>query len=140
MEYKKISNTIAVRIYKGEDVIEQIKNLAAEQNIKAGTITGLGAAGYVEVGIYDTSEKKYKTKVYEGILEISSLIGNLSVKDNEPYLHMHINFSDEQNKIFGGHLVKCVIAITAEIFINVLDGELHRKFDDTLGGYMLDLK
>lgn len=140
MEYKKIGNTIAVRIYKGEDVIEQIKNLAAEQNIKAGTITGLGAAGSVEVGIYDTAEKKYKTKVYEGILEISSLVGNLSVKDNEPYLHMHINFSDEENKIFGGHLVKCVIALTAEIFISVFDGEINRKLDSTLGGYMLDLK
>ncbi len=140
MEYKKIDNTIALRVYKGEDVIEQIKNLAAKENINAGTITGLGAGSSIEVGIYDTVEKKYKTKIYEGILEITSLIGNLSVKDNEPYLHMHINFSDEENKVYGGHLVKCVIALTAEIFINVLDGVMQRKLDNELGGYMLNLK
>lgn len=140
MEYKKIDNTIALRIYKGEDIIDQIKNLAAKENINAGTITGLGAGSFIEVGIYDTVEKKYKTKIYEGILEITSLIGNLSVKDNEPYLHMHINFSDEENKVYGGHLVKCVIALTAEIFINVLDGVMQRRLDNELGGYMLNLK
>ncbi len=140
MEFKRISNTIAVRIYKGEDVIEQIKNLTVAENIKAGTITGLGAGSCIEVGVYDPAEKKYKTKVFEGILEITSLIGNLSIKDNEPYLHMHINFSDDEYRIYGGHLIKCEIALTAEIFINVLDGEINRKFDDMLGGYMLDLK
>lgn len=140
MEYRKIDNTIAARILKGEDVIEQINNMALAENIKAGTITGLGAGSFIEVGVYDTVEKKYKTKVYEGILEITSLIGNLSVKDNEPYLHMHINFSDEENKIYGGHLIKCVIAITAEIFINILDGVLQRKFDSEIGGYMLDIQ
>lgn len=140
MEYKKINDTIAVRIYKGEDVIEQIKSLAAQHNIKAGTITGLGAGSSIEVGVYDPAEKKYKTKVFEGILEITSLIGNLSIKDSEPYLHMHINFSDDEYKIYGGHLIKCEIALTAEIFINLLDGEINRKFDEALGGYMLDLK
>jgi predicted DNA-binding protein with PD1-like motif len=140
MEYKKIDNTIAVRIYKGEDVIEQIKNLAAAENIKAGTIFGLGAGNSIEIGIFDLKEKTYKTKIYEGMFEITSLIGNLSIKDNEPYLHMHINFSDEENKVYGGHLVKCVIALTAEIFINILDGNLQRKFDSTLGGFMLNLK
>jgi predicted DNA-binding protein with PD1-like motif len=140
MEYKKIDNTYVVRILKGEDIIASIKELIAKENILAGTLTGLGAGELIEIGIYDQLEKVYKTKVYKGIYEITSLTGNISRKDGEPYLHMHINFSDSDNVVYGGHLLKAVIAITSEIFITVLNGTITRKFDENIGGFMLDLQ
>ncbi len=140
MEYKKIDNTYVVRILKGEDVIEKIKELLANEGIKAGTLTGLGAADFLEIGIYDAVEKVYKTKVYSGIYEITTLLGNISSKDGEPYLHMHVNFSDSDNHAFGGHVLKCIIAVTSEIFITVLNGTINRKLDENIGGYMMDLK
>jgi hypothetical protein len=140
MQYKKIDNTYAVRILKGEDVIEKIKQLLIDESIQTGTLTGLGAADFIEIGIYDTVEKIYKTKVYKGAYEVTSLIGNISTKDGEPYMHIHINFSDSDNNVYGGHLVKCVIAVTSEIFITVLNGTIERKLDENIGGYMMDLQ
>jgi len=140
MEYKKFGNLYAIRIYKEEDLVEQLRKLASSENIKAGAITGIGAAKLIETGIYDIKAKKYNTTIYEGMYEITNLTGNISVKDEEPYIHMHINFSDADNRVFGGHLLKCVIAVTSEIFVTVLDGEIKRKLDEDFGGFMMDLK
>jgi predicted DNA-binding protein with PD1-like motif len=54
MQYKKFNDDYVLRLEKGEEVIEQIKQLCRKENIKLGTITGLGAANLVEIGLFNT--------------------------------------------------------------------------------------
>ena len=134
MEYKKIDeNHIVVRIQKGEEVLEQLSLLAMKENILAGEITGIGASNKVEIGLFNTDTKEYKTTVKEGMFEITSLLGNISRKDGEVYLHCHINFSDASLTTYGGHLVKCFISATCEIIVTVLHVSIDRKFDENIG-------
>ena len=134
MEYKKIDeNHIVVRIQKGEEVLEQLSLLAMKENILAGEITGIGASNKVEIGLFNTDTKEYKTTIKEGMFEITSLLGNISRKDGEVYLHCHINFSDASLTTYGGHLVKCFISATCEIIVTVLHGSIDRKFDVNIG-------
>ena len=77
------------------------------------------------------------------MFEITSLVGNVTRKDDEPYLHIHINFSDEEGNAFGGHLVKVNISATCEIIISEIiadeiDGNVGRKFNDEIGLNLLD--
>ena len=60
MKYKKFENTIIARIDKGEDIVEQVKNIALKENIKLAYLTGIGAAGKVTAGVFDTKEKVFK--------------------------------------------------------------------------------
>lgn len=141
MEYKKIDdNHYAVRIAKGEEVLEQIMLLCSEEKIEAGEITGLGASNKVEIGLFNTNTKEYKTTVKEGMFEITSLVGNISRKDDQVYLHCHINFSDESLSVYGGHLVKCYISATGEIIITVLNGRIERKFNSEIGLNLFDFE
>ena len=43
MEFKRFENDYVVRLNKGENVIESLKKLCKEENIKLAAITGLGA-------------------------------------------------------------------------------------------------
>ena len=133
MEYKKFNNTYVVRINKGEEIVQEIKELCEKEDIKTAEITGLGASNLVEIGIFNVNTKEYKTTTFEGMFEITSLVGNATRKDGEVYLHMHINFSDETGLVKGGHLVKCRISATSEIIINKIDGEVGRKLSDEIG-------
>ena len=133
MEYKKFNNTYVVRINKGEEIVQKIKELCEKEDIKTAEITGLGASNLVEIGIFNVNTKEYKTTTFEGMFEITSLVGNVTRKDGEVYLHMHINFSDETGLVKGGHLVKCRISATSEIIINKIDGEVGRKLSDEIG-------
>ncbi len=103
MEYKKIDNDhYVIRIQKGEEVLEQLKLFSDKENVLAGEITGIGASNKVEIGLFNTTTKEYKTTVKEGMFEVTSLLGNISRKDGEVYLHCHINFSDASLNTFGG--------------------------------------
>ena len=133
MEYTKVDNYYVVRINKGEEVLTKIKELCEKEDIRLGSISGLGASNLVEIGLFNTNTKEYKTKVMEGMYEITSLIGNITRKDNEVYLHAHINFSDETNSVYGGHLVRCNISATGEIIITKINGEVNRKLDENIG-------
>ena len=106
MEFKKFNDTYVIRLNKGEEVISSLKELCKNEDIKLAEITGLGAANLVEIGVFNVNTKEYNTKIFEGMFEITSLVGNATRKDGEVYLHIHINFGDEDGIVKGGHLVR----------------------------------
>ena len=138
MEYKKFGNHYVIRMEKGEEVMEKLKELCLKEDIRLGSISGLGAAGEVEIGLFNTESKEYKTTVMKGMFEITSLIGNITRKDDEVYLHCHINFSDASLHTYGGHLVRVIISATGEIVITKIDGEVERHFDENRGLNLFD--
>lgn len=134
MEYKKIDcNHIVIRIDKDEEVLQKITALCEVENIKCASVVGLGAAKKVQIGLFDTNKKEYNSVVLEEPMEITSLVGNVSLKDEEIYLHFHINVCDKSMNVKGGHLNYCVIGATCELVLTILDGEVNRKFDDKIG-------
>ena len=133
MEFKKFNNDYVVRLNKSENVIESLKKLCREEDIKLAEITGLGASNKVEIGVFNTNTKEYKTKVFDGMFEITSLVGNVTRKDGEVYLHIHINFGDAEGNAFGGHLVESKISATSEIIVRKIDGEVGRKLSEEIG-------
>ena len=52
MEYKRFDNTIIARIDKGEEILEQLKVIAINENIKLASINALGAIDDFTVGEY----------------------------------------------------------------------------------------
>ena len=133
MEFKKCDNNYVVRLNKGEEIIEQLKILCEKENIKVAEITGIGASNLVEIGVFNPHTKEYKTQIFEGIFEITSVVGNVSRKYNDVYLHIHINFGDENGKVFGGHLVRAKISVTGEIIVRKIEGEIGRKLSEEIG-------
>lgn len=138
MEYRKFDNSYVVRLNKGEEVIASLKELCNNENIKLAEITGLGASNLVEIGVFNVNTKEYNTKVFEGMFEITSLVGNSTRKDGEVYLHVHINFGDENGMVRGGHLVRSVISATSEIIVRKIDGEVGRKLSEEIGLNLLN--
>ena len=139
MQYKKINDIYVLRLDLNENIIESIKVLCEENNIKAAMISGLGVARDVELICYNRLTKSSKKEKFIGDYEISSLIGNISILDNEILVHLHINLTDENFKVFGGHLVTGKIGMTGEIFIQVLEGKIKRVKDKNFDIQILSL-
>ena len=57
MEYRKFDDTYVVRLNKGEEVIESLKDLCKNENIELAEITGLGASNLVEIGVFNVNTK-----------------------------------------------------------------------------------
>ena len=133
MEYKKFNNKYIVRVDKGEEIVATLKKFCEDNNIKLGTITGIGATNNAKIGLFNVEEKKYYSKELTGDHEIAPLYGNISTMKGKVYLHMHANLCDQENKAFGGHLNSAVVSATFEAVIDVIDGEVDREFNEEIG-------
>ena len=139
MDYKKIDNKVVVRIDIGEEIVETLKQLCKNLNIKSGTITGLGATSKATIGLFDIKTKKYHSKEFLEDHEIAPLFGNITTMNNEIYLHIHVNISDIENRSYGGHLNSAVVSATFEAVINIIDAEIDRVFDEKTGLNILNI-
>ncbi len=133
MEYRRFNNTIVARIDKGEEILEQIKEIALKENIKLANINALGATNNFTVGVFKTGEKKYYSNSFTGDFEIVSLTGTINTMNGEFYTHIHMSAGDAEGKVYGGHLNKAIVSATCEMIINIIDGKVDRKFDEEIG-------
>ena len=133
MKAKKYGNKFVVRIDKGEEIIETLKQFCKDNCIKLGTVQGIGAANKAVIGLFDAETKKYHSRALVGNHEIAPLLGNISTMNGEVYLHIHANLCDSENNSFGGHLTSAVVSATFEAIIDVMDGEIDREFSDEIG-------
>ena len=52
MEYRRFDDKIVARIDRGEEILEQVKELARRENITLASVTALGATNDFTVGVY----------------------------------------------------------------------------------------
>lgn len=133
-----MGNNWVIRIDKGEEVLAVLKNVCEKNNIKAGFVSAIGAADRVKIGLFDTHTKTYNSEILSGDFEITNLTGNISRKDGEVYIHLHITVCDEEYKAHGGHLNEAWISGTCEMLLTEVDGEIGRKFDENSGLNVFD--
>jgi hypothetical protein len=133
MEYKKFGNIIFARIDKGEEIVTKIMEICEKEKIKLANVNALGAVGEMEIGLFDTKQKKYYAAKHTGDFEIVSLTGNITTKDGKLYNHLHLSVGDKDNKVWGGHLNSAVVSATCELFIYTIDGIVEREFSEEIG-------
>ncbi|MFP4117750.1 MAG: PPC domain-containing DNA-binding protein [Candidatus Woesearchaeota archaeon] len=138
MQYRKYGSKIFVRIDKGEEIVEKLKELCAKEEITLGNVTGIGATDNAKIGLFDTKEKQYYGKELGGDMEIAPLSGNITTMDGSVYLHLHINLADKENRAFAGHLNSAIVSATFEGVIEVIEGSLERSKDEEIGLNLLD--
>lgn len=73
-------------------------------------------------------------------MEILALMGNITTMNGEYYGHMHVTLGKDDGSCVGGHANELHISATAEIFIQVLAGEVDRIREENVGLNVLDLK
>jgi len=139
MKYRRFQSKVVVRIDKGEEIVTSLSHLCKKLNIKSGTIIGIGATNKITIGLMNTETKKYQSKELTGDHEITPLVGNITTKDGEVYLHLHITVCNDEHQALGGHLTSAVVSATFEGVIDIIDGEITREFDTSASLNLLKL-
>ena len=138
MDYRRFSDTIVARIDRGEEIIEQLGEIARREDIRLAEVSALGAVGDVTVGVFHTAEKQYHANHFTGDYEIVSLTGSITRKDGAFYPHLHMSVGGTDGSVVGGHLNRAVVSATREMFIRQLSGNVGRRFDSGVGLNLFD--
>ena len=133
MEVINSKNYILVSIDKDMSVVSTLTDICKTFNIKNGQISGIGAVKEIELGSYDIITKSYYKKYLSEIYELISLQGNITLKDNEPFIHAHIALGNHELEMCGGHLFEMKIGVAGEFIINKINSNIFRKFNKNIG-------
>ncbi len=133
MKYTKCSQGYIIRLEKGEQIIQAIKDFCKTYTITSAYFNGIGAVQNAELGYYRLDQKEYSWKKFDTAMEVVSLTGNVSQVDGEPFLHIHTVLAYENFQTAGGHLKEAVVGATLEIFMQTVDTKLTRFMDDEIG-------
>ncbi len=120
--------------------MESINSAAKKSKIDTGVFSLIGAVKHAVVGLYRNG--KYETIHLEGPLEITSCIGNISLKEGAPFAHAHVTLSNEKAEVKGGHVMPgCIIGATGELMlIEAKDLHLKRKLDERTNLFLLSME
>jgi uncharacterized protein len=130
----KLDNTnYLIRLERGEEIVSTIKNFCKENNISNGSFSGIGSLENPTLAHYRVDSKKYSEKKFEGIFEVTGLLGNIAGLNDDIVLHPHISLSDEQMQTYGGHLVNAQVSATMEIIITVFPTHYEKKQSKEIG-------
>ena len=133
MDYRKFGSTYVMRLDPGDEIVEKILWLAAVEQIKLASVSGLGTVDNVTLGIYCPDTKQFKANMFHADFEIVSLTGTITTQRGRPYTHLHMAVGDLAGRCYGGHLNRGVVSATAEIVVQTIPGEVDRKPDPTIG-------
>jgi len=127
------SKELIVRLKHDADIVQSITELAKNKGIEAGIITAIGALKRARLGYYDQKNQEYREIRIDSPHEMASCMGNVSLKDGEPFTHVHVVLADEMGNTKAGHLLEGIV-FAAEVHLRQLEGpKLERKYDEVTG-------
>ena len=121
------------------EISAAMKAFCEEKGIYAGTVYGLGAVNKAIFRYLNPETMKYVDKTFEEQMEITNLTGNISSKDGQVYLHIHITASRSDYSCIGGHLLTAWISGACELIVEAFRATIGRRLDPELGINLYDL-
>ena len=74
----------------GDDPVEALTAAAKRFDLRAASLSGIGAFSAVTLGFFDHARRDYRRRVIREQVEVVSLIGNVALDRGEPRVHAHV--------------------------------------------------
>jgi predicted DNA-binding protein with PD1-like motif len=128
-----VKKELIVRLKHDVDLVQSMTELAKSKGIEAGSFTAMGALKRAKLGYYDQKIHEYREMKIDSPHEMASCVGNISLKEGEPFIHAHVVLADETGNTKAGHLFEGIV-FAAEVHLCQLEGpKLERKYDEVTG-------
>jgi predicted DNA-binding protein with PD1-like motif len=139
MRYRRFGERFIVRLESGESVVQCLTEFLGQEHIGFATVSAAGAVASVRLAYWNAASHKYEDRDFDEQLEVVSFEGNASLKDDQPFLHLHAVFAREDYSTIGGHLREARVNPTMEVWLRAEDVPVRRVHEDSTGLDLLDL-
>ena len=133
MKFRIDKSRAYMTLAKGDNINKTFESFAEVKGVECAWLNGIGALENPEIGYYSLEDKSYHRKTFKGEYELTSLIGNISLKEGKPFSHTHITFSDTEFRVFGGHLFNANITAAGEFIMQFGSDEINREMNAEIG-------
>ena len=133
MKFRMDKSRAYMTLAKGDNINKTFESFAEVKGVGCAWLNGIGALENPEIGYYSLKDKSYHRKTFKGEYELTSLIGNITLKEGKPFSHTHITFSDTEFRVFGGHLFNANITAAGEFIMQFDSDEINREMNAGIG-------
>lgn len=139
MRFQRFDDRVQVRIESGEHVAASLLAWLKAEGIGYATMTGLGAVSAATVSYWNATTREYEQHRLDEQMEVVSLIGNVSIKDGEPFTHIHVTLGRRDLSIVGGHFNDATVHPNLELWVRPEAQAIERTLDESCGLYLMKL-
>jgi len=120
---------------KDDDVEPTLLRFAAEQNLAAAEVRGIGGFSEVVLAYFERASLAYEPIPLHEQVEVVAITGNITRVSEAPHhkLHAHVVIGRRDGSALAGHLVAARVWPTLEIFLTAYSEALERKLDRETG-------
>jgi predicted DNA-binding protein with PD1-like motif len=124
----------------GAEAFAAITAFARDKNLKAASLTAIGAFDRATVGWFNAQTKTYEPIEVDEQCEVLSLIGDVATGDDgKASLHIHAVLGLRDGSTRGGHLLKATVRPTLEVVVTETPAHLRRRMRPEIGAALIDL-
>lgn len=132
--------TWAVVLDTGDEVNACLRDFATANHLDAGHFSAIGAFERAVLGYFDWHSKSYRHNPVPSQSEVVSLLGDITLSDGKPKLHMHAVLGLADGRALGGHLLEGQVRPTLEVIVTETPAHLRRRHDPVSGLALIDLQ
>lgn len=119
------------------DLVRELTKLAGDRGVQAGVIQLFGSLGSARLSYFDQEKRAYQVRLFDAPFEIVSGTGNISLKNDQPFVHLHLAIADRDGNVFGGHALDGCRIYAVEYALWPLAGPAPRRLHDHTTGLYL---
>jgi len=139
VQFQRHGDRVQLRFLSGEALVESLLPWLRREGIGYASVSGLGAVRHARVSYWNAVSRQYETHELTEQMEVTSLIGNVTLKDHAPFLHAHVNLGRSDLSVIGGHVNDLTVHPTLELWLGPEKDAVVRVLDEDSGLYVMQL-
>jgi predicted DNA-binding protein with PD1-like motif len=129
------------RLPNDQDLLKEVAAFCKAASIQMAVFSLVGTVTTVSYGSYDPKQQVYVTAKEQAPFEIVSCSGNVSLKDENPFVQVHGILTNSHGKIIAGQIFSDTVLVAGELDLQELKGKpLERVYDNQTGLMLWQLK
>ena len=117
----------------GAKIPDDILTIAEKEKIATARVEAIGGVTELRLAYFNQKVRRYEEHDFREFLEVAGVLGNLTLKDGKPFLHIHGTFGRKDLSTLAGHVMKAKVSPVLEVVVTPTGNKALRRFDDELG-------
>ena len=117
----------------GTSLTDGLLAITKREKIRTAKVEAIGGVKQLRLAYFNSKSRRYEEHEYDEFLEVTGLIGNITLKDREPFLHLHGKFGRRDMSVIGGHVISATVFPLLEAVITPTTNRALRRFDEKVG-------
>ncbi len=117
----------------GARIPDDVVSIVEREKIVTARVEAIGGVDELRLAYFNRDAKRYEEHDFKEFLEVTGILGNVTLKDGMPFLHVHGTFGRRDLSTLAGHVMTAKVFPLLEVVITPTRNRALRRFDDNLG-------